>query len=193
MHPEITSDVPGRCPKCGMALVLQESRPRIHVASGVTAVEAITWRSYIPLAVIVGLITAASLVTSSSLNSFVILFMAGFFIVFGGFKLIDLNGFVEGYSTYDLIASRSKSYAYAYPFIELAFGFSMLVGFHPDWLLIIEAVVMGVSGVGVLIKLLKREPFMCVCLGTVLKVPLTYVTLVEDFGMVILALYLLAV
>ena len=37
-------------------------------------------------------------------------------------KVIDLNGFADGYSTYDLLAKRSRPYALAYPFIELALG-----------------------------------------------------------------------
>jgi hypothetical protein len=47
------------------------------------------------------------------------------------------------------------------------------------------------SGLGVAIKLAKKEKFQCACLGTFLKVPLTKVTLVEDFGMALLALILL--
>lgn len=47
------------------------------------------------------------------------------------------------------------------------------------------------SGIGVANKLLKREPFQCVCIGTFLKVPLTKITLIEDFGMAILALIML--
>lgn len=35
------------------------------------------------------------------------------------------------------------------------------------------------------------EQFQCVCLGTFLKVPLTKVTLVEDFGMAALAALML--
>jgi hypothetical protein len=58
-------------------------------------------------------------------------------------------------------------------------------------LLWLELVVMAFSGTGVLIKLLKGEEVKCVCLGTVLKVPLTNITLVEDFGMAILALFLI--
>lgn len=49
------------------------------------------------------------------------------------------------------------------------------------------------SGVGVAVKLANREKFRCVCLRTFLKVPLTKVTLVEDFGMAALALVMLFV
>ena len=46
-------------------------------------------------------------------------------------------------------------------------------------------------GLGVAIKIAKKEPVKCVCLGTFLKIPLTNITLIEDFGMAGLALILL--
>ena len=64
----------------------------------------------------------------------------------------------------------------------------MLTGIVAPWLLWSEFLVMTFSGIGVAIKVLKREPFQCVCLGTFLKVPLTTITLIEDFGMAILAI-----
>ena len=83
------------------------------------------------------------------------------------------------------------SHGYVYPFVELTFGLLMLASYHPTWLLWIEFAVMAFSGIGVSIKMAKREPFMCACLGTFLKVPLTYVTVIEDFGMATLALLLI--
>ena len=49
-------------------------------------------------------------------------FMAGFFLVFSAFKLLDLPGFAEGYATYDLLAKYWHDYGYIYPFIELSLG-----------------------------------------------------------------------
>jgi hypothetical protein len=118
--------------------------------------------------------------------------MIGFFLTFAGFKLIDLKGFAQGYSTYDILAQRWFAYGYIYPFIELFFGLAMIFT-QSSWLLWAEILVMGFSGIGVANKLLKREQFQCVCLGTFLKVPLTKVTLVEDFGMAILALIVLLI
>jgi hypothetical protein len=152
----------------------------------------LTWKSYLPLIVIIGLITLASGVASrGALEPFAVSFMTGFFLVFGAFKLMDLKGFAEGYSTYDLLAQRWLGYGYAYPFIEVAFGLLMLAGYHPDWLLWTEFALMAFSGLGVAIKVAKREQFICACLGTFLKVPLTKITLIEDFGMAALALILL--
>jgi hypothetical protein len=118
-------------------------------------------------------------------------FMTGFFLVFAGFKLIDLKGFAEGYSTYDLLAMRWYGYGYVYPFIELGFGLAMLMGYESRGLFLAEFIVMAFSGLGVAIKIAKKERFQCACLGTFLKVPLTKVTLVEDFGMAALALVML--
>jgi len=194
MHPEIVSDKPGRCPKCGMSLVEQgkSQAPSIKLQIEDKGLGIITWKSYLPLIVIIGLITIVSAVVSKLvLTNFLLSFMTGFFLVFAGFKLMDLKGFAEGYSTYDLLAQRWFGYGYIYPFIELAFGLLMLAGFHSTGLLWAEFAVMAFSGLGVAIKLARREPFMCACLGTFLKVPLTYVTLIEDFGMAILALALI--
>lgn len=194
MHREVRQEHPGRCPKCGMALVLEaeaKAKPKIEDRG----LGPITWKSYIPLFVIFAFLLLGTFAVSwgdamrgtfSTTNS-IGYFMAGFFLVFAGFKFLDLKGFAEGYSTYDLIAQKWMGYGYIYPFIELAFGLLMLAGIHDAWLLWTELVVMLVSGLGVAIKIAKREEFMCACLGTFLKVPLTYVTLIEDFGMAALA------
>ncbi len=198
MHPEIVSNEPGRCPKCGMALVASDQKPKpaTHQAED-KGLGFLTWRSYLPLIVIILMIFAVATTVSwndyrvlgqFSLSGHVLYFMTGFFLVFAGFKLMDLKGFAEGYSTYDLLAQKWFGYGYIYPFVELGFGLLMLAGFHPAWLLWTELSVMAFSGLGVAIKVARREPFICACLGTFLKVPLTSVTLIEDFGMASLAL-----
>ena len=114
-------------------------------------------------------------------------FMAGFFLVFSGFKLLDLKGFAEGYSTYDLLAKRWSAYGFVYPFIELSLGLAYLTRFDlvlTNW---ITLVVMVFSVTGVLIEISKKRKIQCYCLGTILKVPLTYVTVAEDIGMAAMA------
>lgn len=194
MHPEIVSDKPGKCPKCGMVLVLKDETPKLKVhQTEDKGLGVLTWKSYIPLMVIILMITVSALVVSwnGGLTDFILYFMTGFFLVFSGFKLMDLKGFAEGYSTYDLLAKKWFVYGYVYPFIELAFGLLMLAGLHTPALLSTELIVMAFSGIGVVIKLAKGEEFQCACLGTFLKVPLTKITLIEDFGMALLALILL--
>lgn len=197
MHPEITSAKPARCSKCGMKLVPQSkvSHLTAHIEHEDQTKKKFSLKDYQPLFVIVGLITIVAVFISAaqgfSLRNLIEYFMIGFFITFSGFKLVDLEGFAQGYSTYDLIAKRWYEYGYIYPFIELGFGLLMIILMSQPWLLMLEIVVMVVSGAGVAIKLAKKEQFQCACLGTFLKVPLTKITLIEDFGMAFLALVLL--
>lgn len=186
MHPEVKSDKPGKCSKCGMDLVKEGEEEKDSLEN-----------NYTPLIIIIGLIILVAISINLrdkifTLESFITNFMIGFFLTFAGFKLIDLKGFSEGYSTYDLLAKKWFSYGYIYPFIELFFGLGMIL-IKSKMLLWAEVFVMTFSGLGVAIKLLKGEKFQCVCLGTFLKVPLTKITLIEDFGMATLALILLLI
>jgi len=201
MHPEIAERREGRCPKCGMKLVPKDEVEPHSMNHSVEDIELgkTTWKNYIPLIVIIGLIllTTSALGLKDlqfgifSLQKTLSYFMIGFFLTFAGFKLMDLKGFAQGYFTYDLLAQKWFTYGYIYPFIELFFGLAMIFIPQSQWLLWSEFLVMSFSGIGVANKLLKREQFHCVCLGTFLKVPLTKVTLIENFGMAILALIML--
>lgn len=113
--------------------------------------------------------------------------MAGFFLVFSAFKLLDIRGFAEGYSTYDLLAKRWFTYGYIYPFLELSLGILYLAQLLPTLTQIATVIIMGFSSMGVINSLLKKQKFQCACLGTILKVPLSNITLIEDLTMVVLA------
>lgn len=116
MHPEVKSEKPGRCPKCGMNLV--ESL-KIKVENPSPAPSS---NSYKPLIIVLSLILISSIAASypqSNILTIVRSFMTGFFLVFAGFKLVDLKGFAQGYFTYDLLARKWFAYGYIYPFIEL--------------------------------------------------------------------------
>lgn len=202
MHPEIKQNEPGNCPKCGgMKLVpLDSLKDKVVLQNDKNeSVGSSTWKSYTPLTIIISLILLTTIVLSFRdyrLGNFedsttLSYFMIGFFLVFAGFKLIDVKGFAEGYSTYDLLARRVFKYGYVYPFIELFFGLAMILDPTLKPLLLAEILIMSFSGLGVTIKLMKKEKFQCSCLGTLLKVPLTKITIVEDFGMAALALMML--
>jgi hypothetical protein len=186
MHPEVTSDKPGRCPKCHMKLVKTSEATSVHEP---------TDDSYRPLIVIILLILLVTgalafrdlLTESFRWNTVMMHFMAGFFLTFSGFKLLDLKGFAEGYSMYDLFALRWFGYGFMYPFLELTLGLLYLVGFVPPVVTLFTLLLMLFSGIGVARKIMRHEKFQCACLGTFLKVPLTKVTLIEDFGMAFMA------
>ena len=118
-------------------------------------------------------------------------FMAGFFLVFSFFKLLNLSGFVQAYRGYDLIAARSVAYAWAYPFIELALGVAYLTRWQPQITHWATLAVMLVSAAGVLNALRKRQLIECACLGTVFKLPMSKVTLIEDLSMAAMAAVML--
>ena len=202
MHPEIRQDKAGNCPKCGGMKLVPLDSLKDNVFSQYAENETVissTWKNYMPLAVIIGLISLTTIVLSLrdlqhgnfTITTTISYFMIGFFLVFAGFKLIGLKGFAEGYSSYDLLARRISVYGYVYPFIELFFGLAMILDPTSKPLLLVEILVMGFSGIGVSIKLMRKEKFQCVCLGTILKVPLTKITVIEDFGMVGLALVMI--
>ena len=50
---------------------------------------------------------------------------------------------------------------------------------------------MAISSIGVAIELSKKKEIMCACLGVVFKLPMTYVTLLEDLLMAAMALIML--
>jgi copper chaperone CopZ len=114
-------------------------------------------------------------------------FMAQFFIVFSFFKLLDLKGFAEGYSTYDLLAKKWSLYGFIYPFIELIFGIWLLTNFNLSFCYVFVALVMSFSLLGVINSLRKKQIIECACLGTIFKIPLGTVTLVEDAMMVLMS------
>jgi hypothetical protein len=53
-------------------------------------------------------------------------------------------------------------------------------------------VVMGFSALGVIRAVLSKSQIQCACLGTVFKLPMSTVTIVEDLGMVVMAAVMLA-
>jgi copper chaperone CopZ len=110
-------------------------------------------------------------------------FMAGFFLVFSFFKLLDLQGFAAAYRMYDLVARAWRPWGFIYPFVELALGAAFLVRWQPQVVNAVTVVLMLVGAAGVLRSLLRKQEIRCACLGTALNLPMTTVTLVEDLAM----------
>ncbi|MCA9308873.1 hypothetical protein KC973_00695, partial [Candidatus Saccharibacteria bacterium] len=91
----------------------------------------------------------------------------------------------------DVIAKRFKPYAYLYPFIELGLGVLYLLNLAAAYRDAVTLVIMGVGVVGVTQEIKKRSGIHCACLGNVIKLPLSTVSLVEDAGMGLMALIML--
>jgi hypothetical protein len=111
-------------------------------------------------------------------------FMAGFFLVFSFFKLLNLQGFAESYAMYDVVAKNWQGWGYVYAFIELALGIAFLTGFYPLITNGVTFLVMTVSIIGVLQSVLNKRKIKCACLGAVFNLPMSTITIIEDVLMI---------
>ena len=151
--------------------------------------------TYSPLLLILAYILGASLLVQIGMDGMAGVttadtmryFMAGFFLVFSFFKLLDIGAFANAYSAYDLLASRWHGWGRMYPFVELALGMAYLADFNPLLTHWITIIVMGFSAIGVIRAVASKTQIQCACLGAVFKLPMSTVTIVEDVGMVAMA------
>jgi hypothetical protein len=74
-----------------------------------------------------------------------------------------------------------------YPFVELALGAAYLARFNPMLTHTTTIFVRGFSAIGVIRAVASKTQIQCACLGTVFKLPMSTVTIVEDVGMVPMA------
>lgn len=145
--------------------------------------------SYYPIFLIFGYIAGVTVLGQFAKGGFNLMqwmaqFMAGFFIVFSAFKMLRLQAFADGYRTYDIIAKKLPVYGYIYPFFELALGVAYILNLAPLATNIATLALMGVSTIGVVQSLAKKNVVRCACLGTIIDLPLSKVTLFEDLLMV---------
>ncbi len=153
--------------------------------------------SLFPLVLIVGYIAGTVAVVAiasgdSSAHALMRHFMAGFFLVFSFFKLLNLRGFADAYRSYDPIAKAWPIWGFTYPFAELSLGVAYLLNVSAAYVNLATLALMLTASVGVLKTLLNNRAIRCACLGTVLNLPMTKITLVEDLGMAAMAAVMLA-
>jgi copper chaperone CopZ/uncharacterized membrane protein YphA (DoxX/SURF4 family) len=149
-----------------------------------------SWFStYKPVILIFGYITILSVLLSFKQEEFkwlqaMRIFMAGFFLTFSFFKLLDLKGFADSYRMYDLLARRYPAWGYIYAVLEGVLGLAFAVNIFPvlsNW---ITLVVLTVSIVGVLKTVLNKHAIKCACLGSVFNLPMSSLTIFEDALMI---------
>ena len=150
------------------------------------------YKTYYPLLLIIAFIAlVSSILTVNSQDPSAALwmqsFMSGFFLVFSFFKFLDLRGFARAYAKYDLLAKYCPKYGMIYPFMELGLAIAYITSFMPIATYIFTIVLMAFGGLGVLRVVLKGETLACACLGTTLNLPMSSLTIVENFGMALMA------
>ena len=123
------------------------------------------------------------------------LFVGGVLVSTGIGKAFDLPGFVDVVAAYELLPTwGNRGVAFTLPFVELATGLALLLGFRLR-LAAASAVAIHAMLVGVVVTtLLRGVPVEnCGCFGVFLARPLGVQTLVEDvvmLGLSVLAWHL---
>ncbi len=141
--------------------------------------------------IIVAALGAAALTSQKGVLTWMHYFMGFFLCQFAMLKLFHPSGFADGFQMYDLIAKKSRLYAYLYPVIELGLGLAYLSFIYPILTYIVTILLMGVGTFGVIKALRSGLDVRCACMGTVLDVPLSTVTLSEDIAMGLMACWML--
>ncbi|WP_225207374.1 glutaredoxin family protein [Novosphingobium huizhouense] len=107
-------------------------------------------------------------------------------------KLQDVERFSTMFLNYDLLARHWVGYGYVYPFAEAIAGVLMIAGLLP-WLSVPIALFIGTVGAVSVFKAvyIDRRALKCACVGGSSNVPLGFVSLVENLGMIAMALWML--
>ncbi len=152
--------------------------------------------TYRPILLIFGYISLVTLLIQFSQSQFHFAqwmrhFMAGFFLVFSFFKMLNLKDFANSYAMYDVVAKRFPAWGIMYAFIELFLGIGYLINFNPLITNIIAFMVMSISIIGVLQSVFRKQQIQCACLGAVFNLPMSTVTIIEDALMILMSGYMI--
>jgi copper chaperone CopZ len=152
--------------------------------------------TYKPILLVFAYITGISLIVEIVSGTFFWMrwmnnFMAGFFLTFSFFKLLDLKGFADSYMSYDIVARKWMFWGLIYPFIELLLGIAYLSGFNPLLTNSVTLSVMSISVIGVLQTVLNKRTIRCACLGSVFNLPMSTITIIEDVLMILMSAIML--
>lgn len=165
--------------------------------SGSMEEEPKSWfETYKPIVLIFAYVFVVSVIAGSTVLGFdemiaMRVFMAGFFLVFSFFKLLNLDGFADSYAMYDVVARKFKAWGYIYALIELGLGIAYAANFSPVITNLVTLVVMSVSIIGVLQSVLNKKTIQCACLGAVFNLPMSTVTIIEDGLMIAMSAVML--
>ncbi len=113
-------------------------------------------------------------------------------ILLGLQKLKDIESFSTMFLNYDLLAKRWVRYGYIYPFIETGAGI-LMTAMVATWLSAPLALLIGAIGAVSVVKAvyIDRRELKCACVGGDSNVPLGFVSLTENLGMVAMSVVML--
>lgn len=119
-------------------------------------------------------------------------FIAFSMVVLAILKFQDINSFAATLGDYDLLAKRWPLYGRIYPFAEAGAGILMIAGICHG-LSIVIMLFIGTLGALSVFKtvFIDRRKLICACVGGNSKVPLGFVSLIENVMMVAMAMWML--
>lgn len=148
-----------------------------------------------PLFIVFALVTVLAYVLKINENFswsiYMMDWMGIFFIIFGGLKLLDLKGFTKNFVSYDPIAEKINAYGYVFPFLEIILGYMYLAGYMFLWqnLIVMLLALVGMFSAYKIIK--NKSEIRCVCMGTLLHIPTTWATFIENTLMLIMVILMM--
>ncbi len=141
------------------------------------------------MAAAVAWMTVGDLATARTVELFISIAM----VLLGLQKLQDIERFATMFLNYDLLAQRWIRYGYVYPFAETGAGLLMMMG-ALTWLSAPVALfIAGIGAVSVFKAVyIEKRDLKCACVGGDSRVPLGFVSLLENVMMVGMAIWMLA-
>jgi glutaredoxin/uncharacterized membrane protein YphA (DoxX/SURF4 family) len=120
------------------------------------------------------------------------LFIAFTMCALGIQKLMDLQSYTNGFVQYDLLAQRYVPYAWMYAFIEAIGGVLMIAGLV-TWIIAPIVLVATTIGAVSIIKavFVEKRSLKCACVGGDSNVPLGFISLSENLGMMAMAIWMM--
>lgn len=142
------------------------------------------------MALAISWISVGSLLTIRSIERFVAVSMCILAIQ----KLQDLGSFSNGFLGYDVLAQRHVRYAYIYPFVEGGAGVLMIVGGIAGMIAAPFALFVGTVGAWSVFNAvyIDKRDIKCACVGGGSNVPLGFISLSENLGMMTMSIWMLA-
>jgi copper chaperone CopZ len=145
------------------------------------------------LALLVVTVSSLSLQASNKtfdLNNWFVTYMGIFFILFSFLKLLNVKGFSVTFSRYDIFAKRIPGFAVSYPFLEFLLGVAFLTQTILIASNIITLIFMTSQSIGVMNVLKNKQTIQCACMGSSINLPISYITLLENIVMILMAGYM---
>ena len=146
---------------------------------------------YIKLIVVLAFITFSSWLLSMwhglTLMTYLESFMGIFFIVFALFKYMNLDEFAHGIRDYVGLENIDLKVAKQYPAVQTGLGILYVLGVTSIVLDVVVLLWSSYSALVVYRTIKQKKKVHCMCLGNVIKLPLSTTSFVEDFGMAAMA------